>query len=96
MLNQLVMFVLYCIIAGAVIGLLLYAVAISPIPEPFKGWLRFAVILVAIFVVIFLLLGLVGVGGSGVPRIHVGQATGLDPNGYGIHYAPESAQGGTP
>jgi hypothetical protein len=83
MLTTLVWFVLYAIIAAAVIGLLLYAVAISPVPEPFKGWLRFAVILIAIFVIIFMLLGLVG-GTGGMPRIHVGSASnGLDP---GISY----------
>lgn len=82
MLQTLVAFVIYAIVAGAVVGLLLYAVAISPIPEPFKGWLRFAVILIAIFVVIYLLLGLIpGVtGGGGLPRIHLGLA--------GIAYAP--------
>lgn len=72
MLQELVGFVLYALVAGAVIGLLLYAVAISPVPEPFKGWLRFAVILIAIFVVIYLLLSLV----SGGPAMHIrmGQA----------------------
>lgn len=64
MLAQLVSFVLYALVAGAIIGLLLYAVAISPIPEPFKTWLRFAVILIAIFVIIYLLLSLVGGGPS--------------------------------
>lgn len=80
MLNTLVYFVLYAIVAGAVIGLLLYAVAISPVPEPFKGWLRFAVILIAIFVLIFLLLSLVG--GGTVPHVRIG----LAPDGYGIDY----------
>lgn len=71
MLETLVAFVLYAIVAGAVVGLLLYAVSISPVPEPFKGWLRFAVILIAIFVVIYLLLSLIGVGGT-IPRLRVG------------------------
>ena len=65
MLNTFVAFVLYAIVAGAVEGLLLYAVAISPVPEPFKGRLRFAVTLIAIFVV----MGLIG---GALPRIRVG------------------------
>lgn len=79
MLTQLVWFVLYCLVAGAVIGLLLYAVSISPVPEPFKGWLRFAVILLAIFVLIFILLSLVGGGSGGIggaPRLHLGWSRG--------------------
>ena len=76
MLTQLVWFVIYCLVAGAVIGLLLYAVSISPVPEPFKGWLRFAVILIAIFVIIFILLGLVGGGGiGGAPHLRLGEAS---------------------
>lgn len=83
MLDQLVHFVFYAIIAAAIIGLLLYAVNISPIPEPFKGWLRFAVILIAIFVIIYMLLGLAG---GNMPRLHVGQAQiGAEPGG-GISY----------
>jgi hypothetical protein len=93
MLDQLVHFVLYCLVAGAIIGLLLYAVAISPVPEPFKGWLRFAVIIIAIFVIIFLLLGLVGGGGIG-SRIHVGGGApvGLMADG-GISYLPKCIDG---
>jgi len=52
----------YLIVIGCVLGLLLYLVSISPIPEPFKGWLRFAVIVIAVLVLIFWLLSLVGGG----------------------------------
>jgi hypothetical protein len=88
MLDQLVHFVLYCLVAGAIIGLLLYAVAISPVPEPFKGWLRFAVIIIAIFVIIFLLLGLVGGGGIG-SRIHIGGTQIGQMADGGISYLPK-------
>jgi hypothetical protein len=54
MLQQLVAFVLYALVAGAVIGLLLYAVAI--------------------FVIIYMLLGLVGGAGGGMPHLHISQA----------------------
>ena len=52
----------YLIVIGCVLGLLLYLVSISPIPEPFKGWLRFGVIVVGVLVLIFWLLSLVGGG----------------------------------
>lgn len=62
--------ILYLIIVGCIFGLLLYLVNIAPVPEPWKGWLRFLVIALAVVISIFFLLSLIG-GGS-VPRIRMG------------------------
>ncbi len=70
MLASLVNLVIYLIVVGCVIGLLLYLVNISPVPEPFKGWLWFVVVAITVLVVIYLLLGLVG--GGGIPHIKLG------------------------
>jgi hypothetical protein len=59
---------LYLLIVGVIIGLLLYVVSISPIPEPFKGWLWWVVIVIAIFAIIYFLLGMIG-GGGGAPHV---------------------------
>lgn len=55
-LDALVHLVIYLIIVGCVIGLLLYLVSISPVPEPFKNWLWFAVVAIAVLIVIFYIL----------------------------------------
>lgn len=60
MIGQLVNLVIYLIVVGCILGLLLYLVSISPVPEPYKGWLRFLVMAVAIIILIFILLSLVG------------------------------------
>ena len=60
--SGLVSLLVYLIVIGCVFGLLLYLVTIVPIPEPFKGWLRIAVIVIAVLVLIFWLLSLVGGG----------------------------------
>lgn len=68
MIEQLVHLVIYLIVIGCIFGLLLYLVGIAPIPEPYKGWLRFVVIAVAVIILIYLLLGLVS-GGPGALRL---------------------------
>jgi len=70
MIEQLVHLVIYLIVLGVIFGLLLYLVSISPVPEPWKTWLRFVVIAFVIIAVIYVLLGLVS-GGS-VPRLRFG------------------------
>lgn len=70
MLTSLVHLVLYLIIVGCILGLLLYLVRISPVPEPWKGWLHFLVIAIAVIIVIFMLVGLID--GGGLPRVRVG------------------------
>ena len=54
--DQLVHLVIYLIVVGCIIGLLLYLVSIAPIPEPFKTWLWFAVVAIAVLIVIFYIL----------------------------------------
>lgn len=60
MLATLVHLVIYLVIVGCILGLLLLLVNRAPIPEPYKGWLHFAVLAIAIIMLIFFLLGLVG------------------------------------
>lgn len=62
--------ILYLIVVGCIFGLLLYLVNIAPVPEPWKTWLRFLVIALAVVIIIFFLLSLIG--GGGVPRIRMG------------------------
>lgn len=64
MLTALVNLVIYLIVVGCVIGLLLYLVRISPVPDPYKGWLHFVVIAIAVIIIIYMLLSLVGNGGG--------------------------------
>ncbi len=66
----LVNLVIYLVIVGVILGLLYYLVGAAPIPEPFKGWLQFLVLAIAVIVVIYLLLGLLG--GAGVPHVKLG------------------------
>lgn len=65
MLASLVNLVIYLIIAGIIIGLLLYLVNISPVPDPWKGWLWFLVMAMGVLVVIYALLGLISGGSVG-------------------------------
>ena len=60
--------VIYLIVLGCIVGLLLYLVSISPVPEPFKGWLWFVVMAFAVIAVIYVLLGLIG---GGAPSFHL-------------------------
>lgn len=60
MIASIVNLVIYLIIIGCIFGLLLYLVSISPIPEPFKGWLHFLLVAVGVIILIFILLGMVG------------------------------------
>lgn len=70
MIESLVALVIYLIVVGCILGLLLYLVSIAPVPEPWKGWLHFLVIAIAVIIIIYILLGLVG--GGGVPKIKLG------------------------
>lgn len=54
--------VVYLIVVGIILGLLLYLVNISPVPEPWKGWLRFLIIALTVLIIIYMLLGLIGGG----------------------------------
>jgi hypothetical protein len=68
--------VIYLVFLGCVIGLLLYLVSIAPIPEPFKGWLWFAVMAFAIIAVIYVLIGMMGSAPSlSLPRSGGGKLT---------------------
>src|SRR5580765_2945918 len=62
--ESLVSVVVTLIILGCVVGLLLYLVSITPIPEPFKGWLWFVVMAFAVIVLIYVLIGYLPHGGS--------------------------------
>jgi hypothetical protein len=64
MLTSLVNLVVYLIVAGIIVGLLLYLVNISPVPEPWKGWLWFLVMAIGVLVVIYALINLIGGGGG--------------------------------
>lgn len=68
--GSLVHIVVYLIVVGCILGLLLYLVSVSPVPEPYKGWLRFFVLAAAILIIIYVLLGLIG--GGAVPRLRTG------------------------
>ncbi len=48
--------VIYILVAGAIYGLLLMLINAVPIPEPFKGWARIVLLVIAILVAIFFLL----------------------------------------
>jgi hypothetical protein len=60
MIEALVQLVIYLIGVGCILALLLYLVTSSPIPDPYKGWLRWLVIAVAVVILIYILLGLIG------------------------------------
>jgi hypothetical protein len=70
MIHGLVNLVIYLIVLGVILGLLLYLVRISPVPEPWKGWLWFVVVAVGVIIVIYLLLGLIG----DTPKLRLGDA----------------------
>lgn len=54
--------IVYLIVVGIILGLLLYLVNISPVPEPWKGWLHFLVIALTVLIIIYMLLGLISGG----------------------------------
>ena len=62
MLNTLVYFVIYLIVAGCIIGLLLWLIDAVPIPEPFHRIARIAIIVIGVLIVIFLLLSIIDGG----------------------------------
>lgn len=69
MINALVYFVVYIIVVGLIVWLLLWLIDYIPLPEPFNRVARIAIIVVAVLIVIFLLLGFVG---EGPPRLRLG------------------------
>lgn len=74
MLTMLVNLVVYLLVAGIIVGLLLYLVNISPVPEPYKGWLWFLVMAIGILIVIYALISLIGGGGvGGLALPHLGR-----------------------
>lgn len=74
MLTTLVNLVVYLIVAGIIVGLLLYLVNISPVPEPWKGWLWFLVMAIGVLIVIYALINLIGGGGvGGLSLPHLGR-----------------------
>lgn len=75
--GSLVHIVVYCIVVGCILGLLLYLVNISPVPDPYKGWLRFLVLAATILIIIYILLGFIS-GGS-MPKIRMGFLPSLTP-----------------
>ena len=51
---------IYLICVGIAIGLLFYLLSVSPIPEPFKGWIWFVLMALVVVVIIYFLLNLAG------------------------------------
>jgi NADH:ubiquinone oxidoreductase subunit 6 (subunit J) len=51
---------IYLLIAGIILGLVLWLVGKSPVPEPFKSVLTWIVYAVAVLILINFLLGLIG------------------------------------
>ena len=66
-LTGLVSIVIYLLVAGCVIGLLFYLIQIVPIPEPYRGWIRVALTVLVVLVIIGFLLSLV----TGVPLVRL-------------------------
>jgi hypothetical protein len=60
MLGQLVQLVVYLVVVGCVIWLLLWLVDYIPVPEPFNKVAKIAIMVVAVLIVCYVLLGLVG------------------------------------
>jgi Mg/Co/Ni transporter MgtE len=48
------------ILIGCAFGLALFIVGVLPIPEPFKGWLRIAVMVVGALFLLFWIVSLLG------------------------------------
>ena len=68
--DALIHLVIYILVAGCILGLLLYLLSISPIPEPFKGWAWFLIIAIVVIAIIFyVLLPMLG----SVPSVHLGR-----------------------
>jgi NADH:ubiquinone oxidoreductase subunit 6 (subunit J) len=51
---------IYLLIAGIILGLVLWLVGKSPVPEPFKSVITWIVYVVAVLILINFLLGLIG------------------------------------
>lgn len=60
MIQSLIYLIVYLIVIGLVFWLLTYLIDMVPLPEPFNRVAKIALMVVAVLIVIFLLLGLVG------------------------------------
>lgn len=58
-----ILLVVVCIAAG----LLWFVVGKSPIPDPYKGWIQWVILAIAVFYVIACLFNAV----DGIPRLHI-------------------------
>lgn len=60
MIGQLVQLVVYLLVVGAIVGLLLWLVNYTEVPEPFNKWARIVIVVISVLIIIYVLLGLVG------------------------------------
>lgn len=51
---------IYFIVLACILGVALWILSLLPIPEPFKGWVKIGMLVVAGLVVIIFLLSLIG------------------------------------
>jgi hypothetical protein len=70
MITQLVYFVLYLVIVGAILGLLIYLVD-QFVPQPFHRIARMVIIVLGVIILILMLLSLIGEG-PGLGRLRFG------------------------
>ena len=66
MIQSLIYLIVYLIVIGLIFWLLTYLIDMVPLPEPFNRVAKIALMVVAVLIVIFLLLGLVGDGPPGM------------------------------
>jgi preprotein translocase subunit SecE len=70
MIATLLHLVIWLIVVGVIIGLLLYILDTLPIiPDPYRQVVRTIVIVIGVLILIYVLLGFVGIVDSGVPRL---------------------------
>lgn len=69
MLSQLITLVIYLIIAGLIFYVLYWAISQVPLPEPFNTVARVALVLIAVLIACYLLLGLIPGGGIRLGRL---------------------------
>ena len=60
MIGSLVHLVVYLLVVGAIVGLLLFLVDYIPVPDPFNRWIKIVIMVVAVLIIIFVLLSLIG------------------------------------
>jgi ribose/xylose/arabinose/galactoside ABC-type transport system permease subunit len=59
--GTLVSIIVTLVVLGCIVGLLAYWINKSPIPEPYKGWIRFVLLTLVILVLIGMLLQFSGI-----------------------------------